>query len=775
MEEEKSLCAERQQAENRLRRWARRWSEDRLLRRLTRLLARFVLGMVLAGGRVLGGGAPFAVAFTAASGAGADGLMALLGALVGYMMEETAEEGLRRGAGCVLVFALAVAFGDTALFRRGNAMPPAAGALNALTALVSLPAHGLTASAAAALVGETAFCVLGVYAFRAGFALWDKPPFAPAPLRRRLGLGAMALAALTALSGKYLLGAVNIGRSLCALAALASGYAAGAGAGAAVGLAGGLTMDLALGSGGHYAVAFALGGLLAGLLRGQGRACAAGAFAIGWGAVTLWHWESFQGASVVYEMLLVGVGFFLLRQSRLERLKLLLGAGETPAEGGEKLEAARGRLREAAEGFSAVVTAMRGAFPRPNGAEEPEAVVDETARRVCAHCGMRERCWQREYEDTHDLLSAALRDILNTGRVEAAAFPQRFRDRCCRFSRFLSTAEDQWRDYLLRRQLARRLAESRAVLREQYGAMAAALEEAAEVLARPETADAARTAKLRQFLLGREMRCGGRVYFDRRGRMCLALTGEDAAALADEAGQESLSALLDVPLSQVERGEESVVYRQSEPLRVTAALAGDAKAGEALSADAGVWFKGNDGLCRILLCDGMGSGAEARRDSQATLEILEKLLRAGIRAETALKTVDQALALRSEGSGGFVALDLLELDLFTGQSVLYKLGSPASYLKRGGTVVKLEGDTPPAGVDLDEHRPTRVCFRLSPGDSLLLITDGVLGGEGDEWLRRELSAFDLDSPAEFAKRVALHSGDRTDDRTALAVRVGCGE
>ena len=49
----------------------------------------------------------------------------------------------------------------------------------------------------------------------------------------------------------------------------------------------------------------------------------------------------------------------------------------------------------------------------------------------------------------------------------------------------------------------------------------------------------------------------------------------------------------------------------------------------------------------------------------------------------------EALALRGEEDGGFTTVDLLQIDLFSGKSAVYKLGAAPTYLRRGGVVERL--------------------------------------------------------------------------------------
>lgn len=77
----------------------------------------------------------------------------------------------------------------------------------------------------------------------------------------------------------------------------------------------------------------------------------------------------------------------------------------------------------------------------------------------------------------------------------------------------------------------------------------------------------------------------------------------------------------------------------------------------------------------LLLCDGMGSGAGAKRESAQAGKLVENFLRAGMEPGEAVETVSSALALRGE-DGGSTTIDLLSFDLFSGRCCVHKQGRP---------------------------------------------------------------------------------------------------
>ena len=187
-----------------------------------------------------------------------------------------------------------------------------------------------------------------------------------------------------------------------------------------------------------------------------------------------------------------------------------------------------------------------------------------------------------------------------------------------------------------------------------------------------------------------------------------------------------------------------------------------------------VYFKRPDGKLYLLLCDGMGSGPEANRESSLAVRLLEQLLQAGVSASHALTTLSSALALRGEETGGFTTVDLLQIDLFTGEGELFKLGAAPTYVKKGEGVQRLSGSSLPAGLAEGEGRALdRFPLRLAPGDCVLMVSDGICGAGDDGWLKERLERFaPADSPKDLARDLITHSPvDATDDRTALVVRI----
>lgn len=431
------------------------------------------------------------------------------------------------------------------------------------------------------------------------------------------------------------------------------------------------------------------------------------------------------------------------------------------------------KLERTAQAFHTLYDSLRSAFRPPDNDNDVATVFDRAAGRQCRGCTLRDRCWKTDYNSTFNALNDATPAMVERGRAEKGDFPRHFADRCIHFSDFVGAVNEELTALFYRRQYNARIRENRAAVCRQYAQLSDLLGEAAAELSRELTPDALGERRLRQRLTEWKLDARACVYRDGRGLLRVELEGSQCSILTRSSRLNELSAVLGVPLRVELEGEGTLSLIQQEPLMAVAGVAARKKNGETVSGDAGTYFKRHDGKLYLLLCDGMGSGPDANRESTLAVRLLEQLLQAGVDAPRALTTLSSALALRGEETGGFTTVDLFQLDLFTGEGELFKLGAAPTYIKKNKEVQRLTGKSLPAGLaEGDPAALDRFSLRLAPGDCVLMMSDGVCPGPEDGWLRERLAGFDGTSPKELARELVTHDlKDATDDRTALVIRV----
>jgi hypothetical protein len=186
-----------------------------------------------------------------------------------------------------------------------------------------------------------------------------------------------------------------------------------------------------------------------------------------------------------------------------------------------------------------------------------------------------------------------------------------------------------------------------------------------------------------------------------------------------------------------------------------------------------------DGKVAVLLSDGMGTGARAALESQATVAMMQQLISAGFDPEFAVQTVNSVLLLRSPHET-YATVDLVVIDLFSGELEFLKIGSAPSFIRREHGVEVVNSSSLPVGI-LKQIKVAEKRRLLRAGEMLLMMTDGVLDAlperlEKEEWIAHQLRRDRSGDPAilceEFLTRVENMVGDDVhDDMTLVAIKL----
>jgi stage II sporulation protein E len=223
----------------------------------------------------------------------------------------------------------------------------------------------------------------------------------------------------------------------------------------------------------------------------------------------------------------------------------------------------------------------------------------------------------------------------------------------------------------------------------------------------------------------------------------------------------------------------TVVFASAKAYEVETGVAGAAKDGDLLSGDSFTIAELPTGKFAAALSDGMGNGVRARMESSSALSMLEQLLQSGIDEKLAVKSVNSILLLRSPDET-FATIDLALIDLYSAHATLLKIGSTPSFIKRGKEIIPIAAGNLPIGI-LHDIEIDLLQVQLQPGDTLIMMTDGVLDAPGhainkELWMKRILQEIETDDPQELADElldIALKQnlGGIRDDMTIVVSKI----
>lgn len=738
----------------------------------------FLAGFLLSDARLLGSGSPFGVAAVAAAGAGLNGAACLVGAALGYIVNGGISWGVRYAATVMIVYTAQFAMQDTKLFDMRMFSPFVAGISMLITEFLALFGLGSVKALSLGLAGLETVLAFSCCAFFKE-ALSDEEHSTEGAEQRHLAALLISFATvLMSLAQIEIFGVLSIGRFAALLVLMTCTLQSGALYGCTVGTVLGVAMDLVGGGVPVFTMAYTLSGLISGMFNRSGRLLFLLAFILANTAATVCTWQSSKEVSGLYEVFCASVLFAVLPSGFLSRAGALFR--ETAAGSGESglRRYVSKRVEQLASAYAGVYGIVRRNIEEPYNDSDPARIFDRAADSVCVGCKEKNRCWNREYMNTLAAMNDASNAIKDKGSLTGEDIPEHFSRRCLNHDAFVAAVNSELKAAAYRRQYAANLRESRDAVWRQYGDMAQILSEVSRELGSVNGADHLCERRLMRYLRTLDIEADAAVFRDGRGRLRAVIESGNLSPLLRESDYlERLSKIIGLRLCRPKGISEDSVklcLMEAEPLAVSVGIAAMKKKGEKVSGDRGTYFKTDAGVLCVILSDGMGSGSEAADESAEVIEILEKFLRAGIDPALAMKTLNSVMLLRSGETWGFATVDLMCVDLFSGETCFYKYGAAPSYVMNGKSIKRIRGESFAPGLSgKSDAAPDVVRMRLKPGSTAIIASDGVLGDKNDAWLREVLDSAsdDMKLLARDTLREAEKIYGKNDDMTVLAVRV----
>ncbi len=744
-----------------------------------------LMGLLAPRVSVYGGLSPFGVGLAASAG-GAGALLTYAAVAVGYLLSGDTVFLLRYLAAVTIAAGLRWSFSGLRGAAAARWLPPIAGFVATVTAGFAVQAvGGLGLYMALALLcegvlagGFARLCVLTDNLLRPN-AREERGLTPP----EQVAVTAVAAVALMALVGVSV-GGISLGRILAATAILLFARSGKEQGGGIAGVALGTALLLTEPTSSVNAMAFAFGGVMAGIFARVNRFAAAGMYLITSTLVVMASGDGAAMALAAYEAAAASLLFILLPVALDRRINgFFLRGQELPAVEGLRRSVVW-RLDYAARAMGEVAGTVDTVSRRMADISAPDlgTLCRDAANELCRECPYHLRCWDGGYADTMNSFNELTAVLRRDGAATRAQVTGRLAD-CPQAEEILRRINEGYGRFLMRESAFRRLGEIRAVAGDQFHAMASMLDELSAVFSDPAAVDEQAAVRVREVceqhgLPIQEALCT----VGRGGRMEVSLMVADTDLHFDETAwrrqvSDACGRTFDQPQITRSGSTARVLLREQPRYRVTVGRAQLCCSGERLCGDATERFTDPDGHCVMVLSDGMGCGGRAAVDGAMAAGLTARLFQAGFGADSVLRMVNAALMVKG-GDESLATLDVAVIDRFTGRLESLKAGAAASLLRSGGRVSRIERSSLPLGI-LRDVNFERSGDTLSDGDILLLFSDGAVS-EGIAAAEEILRGFDdqngsmqalAEAVASAARRLQQAHGGHEDDITVLAARV----
>lgn len=744
--------------------------------KVAELIIRFLLSAATSSLRLFGAFSPFGVAFAASANAGGAGAVSIFGAALGYALSGDIMLTVKYLA-ILLLIRVTFAVLRNISFSESPWYPLCVtGVAFALVGFVYAFDSGFDAAAAALYVTECFVGAASVLFYRIALSPWSET--SDGSYGRVSHLSSLIYLTATALAGlsvPLIFGVLSVGHTLAVMAVMLAIFKAGTGMGCTVAAAMGLTMDLTAGTNGIFTVSYTLSALLSGIFRKSGRLIFLLSFVCANALGVVWGFSVTGSAQPLFDVFAASVIFLLVPDYILSKLGAVFPLRASGYGFSRAREYTSRRIGLCSDAFS-ILAATASAVPPAVKRDDPAVIYDRATESVCRGCKNETRCWQIDYADTYDILNHLTPKITGEGRITAGDFPDRLTERCGRIHWLTSEINSEARAQRLRRRFRRDMNESREESAGRYGDIARVMNNLSRELSTGLKIEQNLERRVVKTLSTMSVDASAAVFRMRGGRLRVEIKSESLVRLRRTDGWlDELSRTCDCALREGESDDPTrLVLLSAEPLRITMGVAVQAKRGNHHSGDSFSGFETDDGSFCLVLADGMGTGDEAAKISSAVVSSLKRFIVAGVDPELSLRLLEHAMFLRNEADTETSTVDLLRLDAFTGDAVISKRGATASYLKRGGTVKKLGADSFPAGILSPKSGGTSSSFKVMPGDMLVMTTDGVTQGSGEDWISESVKTYDGGDAQSLAENILAAAKRKTefdDDMSVIVIGV----
>ena len=203
------------------------------------------------------------------------------------------------------------------------------------------------------------------------------------------------------------------------------------------------------------------------------------------------------------------------------------------------------------------------------------------------------------------------------------------------------------------------------------------------------------------------------------------------------------------------------------------------KEGETVSGDSSIQIKLKDGKYLFALSDGMGSGPEARKSSQIAVKMLGRLLSNGFDKETSIELINNTI-LSNNKNETYATLDTMILDLYSGNSEYIKNGAAPTFIKNKKNVDIIKSIALPTGI---LNNVDLVVFDrdLEDGDIIVMCTDGIVESNKEYtnkeiWVKNILENIETENVQKIADIILKEAidnnyGNAADDMSIIVVKI----
>lgn len=223
---------------------------------------------------------------------------------------------------------------------------------------------------------------------------------------------------------------------------------------------------------------------------------------------------------------------------------------------------------------------------------------------------------------------------------------------------------------------------------------------------------------------------------------------------------------------------EKLLYRSADRFIIEVGQAIAIKDGNTVSGDSLLYTKLQDGKYLLAISDGMGSGKDAKKSSEFVINMLKKLLNTGFNKESSIDLINSNLL--NVGQDVYATLDIAIVDLFKGNIEFIKAGCAPTYIKNNKKVQIIKSATLPTGIVKNNSKEV-IERKIEDEELVIMCSDGIIDSNVEYknkalWVKYLLEDMENNNPQKCADILLNESidnnyGNIKDDMSVLAFKL----
>ena len=737
--------------------------------------AHFLVGILTASVSQETGFSPLGIAFCSGTSR-QNTLFSCLGAMLGYIVSNEYLSAFRYVMALIIVYILKV---YTNTFENLREKVFVSGIISFFatvsTGVVVTITSAFDVKKLFLFIAETVSAFGMAYFFTVGFSVLKKIKSKGNISARELtGAGVSILLLLLSLNRFDVLG-LSLAGIVCSYLVLCSSFLYREGGGAIVGT--GASLGFAMtGTASPLSFCYCVAGLFSGVFSYSGRVLCAFAYIFAYGAVFLYFGGTRQDFSMLVETAIASVLFILTPQQWFVELKsqILFSSISDDGFAMKNMVVSKLKLAKSAVGDMSEMVTKVAEILKEKAAPDTTGVYLRVRDNVCTDCASFEKCWRNGFLSIASEFDIIVDEIRKSGCVTPSSSPSSLQNRCLRIMSLCDSFNKNYSSYSARLGAEGRINEMRKITADQFENVCDMLDDMLCDMDNNITFFANKSQAIKSSIDNLGLDSSVNCYEDEAGNTFVNITlPVDCFADEDEIKNciESVTEKeFDAP-STIKNNEEKILFF-CEKATLSAECIYYQTSGEEgeICGDCFDSFCDGKGNFIAVLSDGMGTGSRAAIDGAMASTMFSRLIVSGFSFPCALRLVNSAMLVKSREES-LATLDVLKLNLYTGQAIIYKAGATVSLLFRQGKISEIKKSAMPIGI-LRQAEFGTVHGGLRNGDMIIMMSDGAADNNIEEiksYIKE--NGFSYDLPEKMCAIARSRAINHCDDITAAVVKI----